>query len=54
MISAIRWLNGGDIRGILGFHAHHMIAGVDVMHLSRDAAAEIGEKIEARAAHVFN
>ncbi len=54
MISAIRWLNDGDIWRILSFHAHNMIAGIDVMHLSRDAAAQIGEKIKPCAANVFN
>ena len=49
MNSAIRWLNDGDIWGILSFHAHHMVTRVDVMHLSGNAAAEIGEEVEACA-----
>src|SRR5882672_1383599 len=41
----------GDVRRVGALHADHVIAAVDVMHLAGDAAGEIGQQVEAGAAH---
>src|SRR5690606_13529712 len=52
--SARSFLDGGDVRRIHRLHADDVVAGIDVVDLAGDAARQVGQKIEARAADLLD
>src|SRR4051812_33386858 len=49
--SAIRLLRHGDVGRVLGFHAHHMVAGIDMQILAGDGAPHVRQQIKCGIAH---
>src|SRR3954468_14840161 len=43
-----------DIRRVLGLHADHVIAGIDVMRFAGHAAREIAQQVQAGAADILD
>ncbi len=47
-------LDQRDVRRVLRLHADDVVPGIDVMHLARHAARQIGEQVQARTADILD
>ena len=43
-----------DVRCVFGLHADDIVAGIDMMDFAGHAGRQVGQEIEARAAHILD